>query len=241
MEVRLLLLEGRTDVSFFLPLIKEFYRFRESNAGCEILPFSKDKELSRPICLIKYKTLLVILHANGKDNLKKALKAVFRAVERFEDRPTIIGVARDVDTEENILNWAKSTLQAGGFEPEVKNGYLLVNGITIVPFGIGDVTFDAKDIEPKKELELLMTLLAKKESNLSRLENSISQLSKDLERKLTPKDVMHLLAIARNYKGDSMSGLYRNFIEKLIRENRGLIEEFLDESGLRTFLETIAR
>ncbi|WP_048148098.1 DUF3226 domain-containing protein [Palaeococcus ferrophilus] len=243
MKIRLLLLEGRTDVNFFLPIIKKLYGFHEIN--CENLPISeggsKNRELSKAICLSKNGVQLVVWHTNGKDNLKNALRLIFRAVERFENKPAIIGVARDVDTEEDILNWAKSTLQGGGFEPEVKDSYLLVNGIKIVPFGIGDVDFDAKDIDIKKELELLLALLAKRESSLSKLGNSISQLSNDLGRKLTPKDVMHLLAIARKYKGDSMSGLYRNFIETLVRRNRELVEEFLDESRLRTFLDTIAR
>lgn len=244
METRLLLLEGRTDVSFFLPLIKELYGFKE--AKCEDLPVleegPKKKGLSRAICLSKDDTRLVVWHANGKDNLKNALKLIFKAIERLEDTPAIIGIARDVDTEESILNWAKSTLQSGGFEPDVKDGYLMINGIKVIPFGIGEVDFDARDIDLKKELELLMALLAKKESSLSKLEGSISQLRKDLGRKLTPpKDIMHLLAIARNYGGDSMSGLYRNFIEKLIRENRELVEEFLNESGLKEFLNAIAR
>ncbi len=239
MEVRILLLEGRMDVSFFLPLIEHFYGFRENREVCEILPFSRDNDLSRPICLTKNETLLVVLHANGKDKIKKALSVIFKALNRFEEMPTLIGVARDVDTEENVLNWAKSTLRM--FEPEVKDSYLLVNGVKVVPFGVGNVTIDKQNLEAKKELELLITLLARKESTLSRLEGSIRQLTAELRRKLTPKDVMHLLAIAKNYTGDSLSGLYRNFIEETIRKNPEVVKEFLDESGLKTFLDFLTR
>ncbi len=239
MELRILLLEGKTDVSFFLPLIEHFCGFREDRTICGTLPFSRDNYLSRPICLTNGETLLVILHANGKDKIKKALNVLFKALNRFEEWPTLIGVARDVDTEENILNWAKSTLRM--FEPDVEDNYIVVKGIKVVPFGIGEITIDEQNLETKKELELLITLLARKESILSRLEGSIHQLSVELRKKLTPKDIMHLLAIARNYTGDSLSGLYRNFIERLIRENPEVVKEFLDESGLKAFLDVLTR
>ncbi|WP_297523540.1 DUF3226 domain-containing protein [Thermococcus sp.] len=235
MEVRILLLEGRTDVSFFLPLIEHFYRFRENREACEILPFSRDNDISRPICLTKGETLLVVLHANGKDKIKRALSAIFKGLNRFEELPALMGVARDVDTEEDVLNWAKSTLRK--FESEVKDGYLLVNGVKVVPFGVGNVTIDEQNLEAKKELELLIALLARKESTLSKLEGSIGQLTVELGRKLMPKDIMHLLAIAKNYTGDSLSGLYRNFIEEMIRKTPGVVKEFLNESGLKTFLD----
>ncbi|WP_010478646.1 DUF3226 domain-containing protein [Thermococcus zilligii] len=237
MELRILLLEGKTDVNFFLPLV-EHYGFRENGEACKTLPFPRDSDLSRPICLTKGETLLIVLHAGGKDKIKKALKVIFKALNRFDEQPTIIGVARDIDTEKDILNWAKSTL--GMFEPEVEDGYLVVKGIKVVPFGIGEVLIDDKNIETKKELELLMAFLAKKESTISKLGGSIHKLSEDLRKKLTPKDIVHLLAIAKNYTGDSLSGLYRNFIEELIRENPEVVEEFLDESGLKMFLDVLA-
>ena len=237
MELRLLILEGKTDVSFFLPLLKGIYRFKEDKEKCKTLPFSRNNEVSMPICLVRDNILLVILHTNGKNNIPRALKGILKSLERFEERPSLVGVARDADTEADVLNWTKSTLSE--FDPVLKDSILVINGVKVVPFGIGNMSLEDPNIEVKKELELLLTSLARRESSLSKLQTSIPTLVNELERKLRPKDVMHLLAIIKNYDGDSMSGLYRKFLEKLIREQPELTKEFLSESGLKDFLGTL--
>ena len=53
------------------------------------------------------------------------------------------------------------------------------------------------------------------------------------------KDVMHILAIAKDFDGDSMSGLYRKFIEELINDKTTTIIEVLKHTKIDMFLETL--
>lgn len=112
MEIRFLFLEGWIDVSFFFFLIKEFYGFKE--VKCEdflvLEEGLKKKGLLWVICLSKDDIRLVVWYVNGKDNLKNVFKLIFKVIERFEDIFVIIGIVRDVDIEESILNWVKSIL-----------------------------------------------------------------------------------------------------------------------------------
>lgn len=245
-DVKLLLLEGPTDISFFAPLLKKVYGFREAPKDLhDKIPLGKNFEnpqsspLSRPICLVKDNQAVVMFHIGGKDRLSKALKLVISSLHIWEEhfRPNLIGVARDIDTEHDVVNWARNVLSS--FNPVERDGALVVNDVEVVPFGIGSVEINNPNVYEKKELELLLTALAEKESTLSQFERSLNQLKEDAQRRLKPKDVMHVLAIAKDYDGDSMSGLYRKFVEKLINEKPELIEGLLRESGLKEFLDRI--
>ena len=171
--------------------------------------------------------------------MKRVLKNILSWANFHRVELHKVGVVRDIDTTQNIMEWAKSSLRHS--HPVVKGDSLWVGEIEIIPFGLGNINIDNPNIEKKKELELLLTALAEKESTLSQFERSLNQLKEDAQRKLKPKDVMHVLAIAKDYDGDSMSGLYRKFVEKLINEKPELIEEFLKESGLKEFLDRITR
>lgn len=50
----------------------------------------------------------------------------------------------------------------------------MINGIKVILFGIGEVDFDVRDIDLKKEFEFLMVFLVKKESSFLKLEGFIS-------------------------------------------------------------------
>jgi len=247
-NVRLLLLEGPTDISFFTPVLKKVCGFQEAPKDFySKIPIGKKFEdnqnlpLSKPICLVKNNQAVVLFHVGGKDRLPKALELVIDSLDMWEEhfRPRIIGVVRDIDTERDVFNWARNVLSS--FNPIKRDGALVVNGVDVVPFGVGSVEIDNPNVEEKKELELLLIALAEKESTLSQFERSLNQLKEDAQRKLKPKDVMHVLAIAKDYDGDSMSGLYRKFVEKLINEKPELMEELLMESGLKDFLDRITR
>ncbi|WP_042698948.1 DUF3226 domain-containing protein [Thermococcus sp. PK] len=245
-NVRVLLLEGPTDISFFVPILKRMYGFQEAPKELygkikigKNYPNGNRDSLSKPVCIVKNGRVVVLFHVGGRDKLPKALRGVLTTLDAYWDedfRPRIVGVVRDIDTEHNVFNWVKSVLRSLNFE-ENGEGILLVGGIRVVPFGLGNVGVDNPNIEEKRELELLLTALVEKAGTLSEFERSLEQLKEDAQRKLKPKDVMHVLAIAKDYDGDAMSGLYRKFIEELIRAKPELIEELLEESGLRGFLD----
>jgi len=50
---------------------------------------------------------------------------------------------------------------------------------------------------------------------------------------------MHVLAIANNFDGDSMSGLYRKFIEELINNKKDTVEEVLKQTKIEEFFEIL--
>lgn len=248
METRILLLEGPMDVSFFVPVLKRLYSFRESREYRELIPIKpkeKNNLLSYPIPLLKDDLLLVVHHTGGKDNLPKALRIVLGTLPYWGElpAPSVIGVVRDVDTNQDVLEWAKSTIRE--FSPTIDENALLVipNGqrVRVIPFAIGNVKLSHPNIEEKRELELLLTKLAKDESILTKFSRSIEALKEDKGSKLTPKDVMHVLAIAKNFSGDSLSGLYRKFVEELIRNQHDIFFGVLKESGVMDFLGQLTR
>ncbi|WP_461866705.1 DUF3226 domain-containing protein [Thermococcus sp.] len=244
MNMRLLILEGKTDVSFFLPILKGIYGFNEYDHSIkERIPIGRHKTksaiLSTPIPLVKNDVLLIVYHTGGKDNLPKAVRNIIYTLEIWEDelKPGVIGVVRDADTNKNIMNWIKSILRE--FEPQLDNDSLKIGEIQIVPFALGDINVGISYVESKQELELMLVELANKESTLTKFSSSIQALSRDKGKLLTPKDIMHVLAIAKDFDGDEISGLYRGFMEKLIRNQRRSIMELLKSSGLSGFLVKI--
>ena len=251
-NIRLLLLEGPTDVNFFVPILKSMYEFREaSNEFYNKIPLGRENSegkpnsLSNPICLIKNGRVLVVFHVGGRDNLARALKLVFYSFDRWEEqfRPKIVGVARDMDTTHDVLEWTKSILR--DFSPVNEGDSLLVTlqerRVKVIPFAIGNVMLGHPNIEEKRELELLLTKLANGEGILTKFSRSIEALNSDKGSTLTPKDVMHVLAIAKNFDGDSLSGLYRKFVEGLIRNQYDIFVDVLRESGVMDFLEQLTR
>ena len=250
-DVRLLLLEGPTDISFFVPLFKKIYEFREAPKDLYgRIPIGKSFEnsqnlLSRPICLVKNNQAVVLFYVGGKKKLSQALKLVISSLDIWEEnfRPGIIGVARDMDTNQDVLEWAKSILR--DFSPVREGNSLLVTTqgrrIRVIPFAVGNVMFGHPNIEEKRELELLLTKLAGSESTLTKFSRSIKALNEDKGSKLTPKDVMHVLAIAKNFGSDRLSGLYKNFVWELIQNQYDIFVDVLRESGVMDFLGQLTR
>jgi len=244
-ETRILLLEGPMDVSFFVPILKGLYGFREDRNYWELIPIKRVREgvLSSPIPLIKDDFLLVVHHAGGRDNLPKALGLILETLTYWETlpAPSVVGIVRDIDTNRDVLEWAKSILRK--FSPVSDGDSLLVASsgreVRIVPFAIGNVKLAHPNIEEKRELELILARLAKEESTLTRFSHSIGALKEDKGSKLTPKDVMHVLAIAKSFSGDSLSGLYRKFVKEFIRDQRDVFVDVLNESGVVDFLEKL--
>ncbi|AIU68855.1 hypothetical protein TEU_00070 [Thermococcus eurythermalis] len=235
MKLNLLLIEGSTDKAFFETLIENIYGFKKEKV--EIEGFSKTKLNLPPITFKRENTVIALINAQDKNRMKRILKNILLWANFHRVGLHKVGVARDIDTTRDIMEWAKSSLRQ--FYPVVKEDSLWVGEIEIIPFGLGNISIHNPNIERKKELELLLTALAEKESTLSQFERSLNQLKEDAQRRLKPKDVMHVLAIAKDYDGDSMSGLYRKFVEKLINEKPELIEGLLRESGLKEFLDRI--
>ncbi|MBO8183862.1 MAG: DUF3226 domain-containing protein [Archaeoglobus sp.] len=235
MKLNLLLVEGPTDKVFFETLIENVYGFKKENV--EIEGLGETGFNLPPITFKKGDTVIALINAQDKNRMKRVLKNILSWVNFHRIELHKVGVARDIDTTQNIMEWAKSSLRQ--FHPVVKGDSFWIGEIEIIPFGLGNINIENPNIEGKKELELLLTALAEKESTLSQFERSLNQLKEDAQRKLKPKDVMHVLAIAKDYDGDSMSGLYRKFVEKLINEKPELIEELLKESGLKEFLDKI--
>ncbi|NJE53952.1 DUF3226 domain-containing protein [Thermococcus sp. 21S9] len=246
-ETRILLLEGSMDVSFFVPVLKGLYDFNENRKYWELIPIKRVGRdvLSSPIPLIKDDLLLVIHHAGGRNNLPKALGLIIATLAYWENlpSPSVVGIVRDVDTNRDVLEWTKSILRK--FSPVSDEDSLLVTlsgwRVRVLPFAIGNVKLAHPNIEEKRELELLLARLAKEESTLTRFSRSIKVLNEDKGSKLTPKDIMHVLAIAKNFSGDSLSGLYRKFVEELIRTQRDVFVDVLNESGVVDFLEKLTR
>ncbi|WP_456394934.1 DUF3226 domain-containing protein [Thermococcus sp.] len=245
MDVRLLILEGKTDVSFFLPILRGIYGFSEDKRQLKDIPIgkhrSKDTILSTPIALTNNNILLIVYHTGGKDNFPKALKNIIHTLDLWEERlkPSVIGVVRDADTSQNVINWLGSILRE--FNPLLEKEKFKINDIRIIPFALGDIKVENPYIRPKRELELMLVELASKESTLTNFSRSIQALSNDKKRPLTPKDVMHVLAIAKDFDGDSLSGLYRKFMEELIRTQRSVFVSILKESRVIDFLEQLTR
>ena len=50
---------------------------------------------------------------------------------------------------------------------------------------------------------------------------------------------MHVLAIAKDFDGGSMSGLYRKFIESVLDNNKDIVVEVLKYTGIDSFLRTL--
>jgi len=128
METRILLLEGPMDVSFFVPVLKGLYGFREDRNYLELIPIKRVRGdvLSSPIPLIKDDLLLVVHHAGGRDNLPKALGLILETSAYWETlpAPSVVGIVRDVDTNRDVLEWAKSVLRK--FSPVSDGDSLLV-------------------------------------------------------------------------------------------------------------------
>lgn len=237
MKLSILIVEGPTDKAFFETLIEKVYGFKREKV--EIEGFGKVGFNLPPITFKMGAAVIAIINAQDKNRMKRVLKNVLSWAKFHKVKLHKIGVARDVDTTQNLVEWAKSSIRK--FSPVIKGTSLWVDDIEVIPFGLGNIEIANPNIEKKKELELLLTALTEKESTLSHFERSLNQLTEDAQRKLRPKDVMHILAIANEYDGDSMSGLYRKFTEKVIEEKPKLMEEFLKETGLKEFLDKITR
>ncbi len=237
MNLSLLLVEGSTDKAFFETLIEKVYGFKKEKVEVEGL--SEAGLNLPPITFRRRDTVIALITAQDKNRMKRVLKNILLWARFHKVKLHKVGVVRDIDTTLNIMEWAKSSLRQ--FHPVVKETSLWIGDIEVIPFGLGNINIDNPNIEKKKELELLLTALAEKESTLSHFERSLNQLKEDAQRRLKPKDVMHVLAIAKDYDGDSMSGLYRKFVEKLINEKPKLMKDFLKESGLKEFLDRITR
>ncbi|MFA4668241.1 DUF3226 domain-containing protein [Pyrococcus kukulkanii] len=235
MEVNVLLVEGQTDRTVFKTLIEKIYGFRKEKV--EIEGLGKTGLNLTYVTFRKDNTVIVLINAQDKYRMKDILRNVLSWANFHKVKLHRIGLLRDMDTNLDIIGWAKSSLRQ--FHPIVKGTSLWINDTEIIPFGLGNVESENPVIEKKRELELLLTLLAEKESTLSRFQRSLNQLKEDTGRRLKPKDIMHVLAIAKEYDGDSMSGLYRKLIEDILRINPKVIEEFLKETGLREFLDKI--
>ncbi|MCD6188736.1 MAG: DUF3226 domain-containing protein [Thermococcus sp.] len=237
MKLNLLLVEGPTDKAFFETLIENVYGFKKEKV--EIEGLGETGFNLPPITFKKGDTVIALINAQDKNRMKRVLKNILSWANFHRVELHKVGVVRDIDTTQNIMEWAKSSLRHS--HPVVKGDSLWVGEIEIIPFGLGNINIDNPNIEKKKELELLLTALAEKESTLSQFERSLNQLKEDAQRKLKPKDIMHVLAIAKEYDGDSMSGLYKEFTGKLINEKPKLMKEFLEGTGLKEFLDKITR
>ncbi|MFA4641312.1 DUF3226 domain-containing protein [Pyrococcus kukulkanii] len=235
MEVNVLLVEGQTDRAVFETLIEKIYGFRKEKV--EIEGLGKTGLNLTYVTFRKDNTVIVLINAQDKYRMKDVIKNVLSWANFHKVKLHRIGLLRDIDTNLDIIGWAKSSLRQ--FSPTVKGTSLWINDTEIIPFGLGNVDIENPVIKKRKELELLLTLLAEKESTLSRFQRSLNQLKEDTGRRLKPKDIMHVLAIAKEYDGDSMSGLYRKLIEDIPRRNPEVIDEFLKETGLREFLDKI--
>jgi len=92
--MRILLLEGTTDVAFFLPILKKLYGFSEIN--CDgLIRAEKMKDISKPICLENGDVKLIVFHSGGKPKQKQALTAMLTAIKMgYMSNVEILGIAR---------------------------------------------------------------------------------------------------------------------------------------------------
>ena len=242
--MRILLLEGTTDVAFFVPILKKLYGFSEENCK-DILGRFKLGGLSNPICLNQDGVYLIVFHAGGKDKQKQALKAILLAIKMgYISDVEILGVARDVDHEHDVKNWTKSVIKNGGFSVREDGKFLVIDDLNlkVAILGIGNYSvndFGIPSFELKRELEAVITDIAQKDSVTTKFKASLESLSNDAGRKLKPKDIMHVLAIAKDFDGDSMSGLYRKFVESVLDNNKDTVVEVLEYTGIDSFLRTL--
>ena len=241
--MRILLLEGTTDVAFFIPILKKLYGFSETN--CDDIRVERLKDMSKPICLKRGDVNLVVFHSGGKPKQKQTLVAILTAIKMgYLSDVEILGIARDIDQEHDVKNWVKSIITNAGFNVKEDDKFLIVEDLNlkIAVLGIGNYDeddFNIPSFELKRELEAVITEIAKEISITTKFKNSLESLSKDANRRLKPKDVMHILAIAKDFDGDSMSGLYRKFIEELINHKTTTITEVLKHTKIDMFLETL--
>ncbi|BAA29225.1 DUF3226 domain-containing protein [Pyrococcus horikoshii] len=237
MRIKLIIVEGKTDESFFKVLLEKLYGFREAKKLTPEFPIGKwgFRIGEHPLVLEKDNIALVIIHAEGKQRIPKVLKSVLDSVKLGLLNVEEVYVVRDVDEGNDVFEWVLSFLRER--EVRVDNGAIVTEGVKIYPYGMGNLTLNEPFVKEKKELELSLAYLAKLDGILEKYRGSMRALSQDKGDKLTPKDVMHILSIANDYTGDCLSGLYEKYIGIMIHRNRELLIRFLSEVNLLPLLE----
>lgn len=143
--MRILLLEGITDVAFFIPILKKLYGFSE--ISCDgIIRAEKMGDISKPICLENEDVKLIVFHSGGKSKQKHALTAMLTAIKMgYLSNIKILGIARDIDQEHDVKNWTKSIIKNAGFEVKEGDKFLIIEDLNLKIAVLGIANYDEDD------------------------------------------------------------------------------------------------
>ncbi|WP_048151750.1 DUF3226 domain-containing protein [Palaeococcus ferrophilus] len=234
-KVSILFVEGKTDSKFFKATYKKVFGFKESRTRGKprdvpgaLRPIETLFERDNYELIVRDGGYLAIIPSEGNSGVVRNLGNFLRAMEVFDFRVDRIGVAIDIDEdEERAMQSITGKLSSFSFEREGEN--FRVGETVVVPLLIGTRIELGSCIEwEKPTVEDFVLAILKGGRTFKSLERAINILCVDLGRKLKPKEVIYLAMAAQKFWGN-LEGFYEMMI---MRTPKWKVEKVLKRARL---------